>query len=119
MTKALNLSIAKHLVFGIEPAKFHEADSETERHRGVIGPLAGPETERAASDHFGSRSEAASRSKLNGCSHGIAARQSEEAPSKSFRSIHVGNSLELLNIICDGAPQLGRSLKNAVRVQSD
>jgi hypothetical protein len=50
-------TVAIHLIARIEALAFDEADRKAERHRGVVGPLAGIQPERSTARHIGHRSK--------------------------------------------------------------
>ena len=76
------LRVPTHLVLGVEALPFDQAGRQAQRHRRVIGPLAGFEAERPAADHVGQRLKGPARLELDGRADGVAHRQAEETTLK-------------------------------------
>ena len=73
---------------GVESAALDEARRETERHRGVVSPLAGEEVERSAADHVGQGLEGSAGTKLNSCTDGVSSGESEETAPEAIARVH-------------------------------
>ena len=67
--------VALHLIVRVEATGFDQTAGQTQRHAGVVGPLAGFEVERSAADHVGDGWKRATRTEFDGRADGIAARQ--------------------------------------------
>src|SRR5690606_8867761 len=80
-------NVTLHLVARIKPLLLDQAGSQTQRHRGIIRPLPCLKMKRSPAHHVRHRRKAAPRTKLDGCSHRVAARQPHQAPAKTVAQI--------------------------------
>lgn len=69
----------------VQSTTLGKAFGERQRHRRVVGPFSGPESERSAADHVGERSIAVTCRKLKRSADGIAGRQPEYGADRRLR----------------------------------
>jgi len=74
---------------GIEAFFLDEALCKTERHGGVIRPLAGLQVERTPSLHIGHRVERAPGQELDRGTQGVAHSKPEETSLIAFENVHI------------------------------
>src|SRR5690349_423599 len=94
MAVVIPVEVAVHLVDGIESVAMEQAVREAQRHRGVVGPLAGLETERPAADHVGERLESSARLELDRRADGITAGEAEQAAAEAIESRNFSHAPE-------------------------
>ena len=76
--------VSFQLVNRIEAIAGDKAFSQTEGHRGVICPLPGNQTKRAASHHIVDGLEFSGSGEFEGCTERIAHSEAEKTPSIAF-----------------------------------
>jgi hypothetical protein len=79
--------VTLQLVDGVEAPAFDEALGEAQRHRGVVGPGAGGQVERAAADHVRDGFERPRRLELDGRPERVADGEAQQRSAKPI-SIH-------------------------------
>ena len=80
--------VAAQLVLEVELASVEQRLGEAQRHRGVVGPLARLQAERAAADHVVDRLEGARRAELERRADGVAAREAEQRADGAVERVH-------------------------------
>src|ERR1017187_1052812 len=80
--------IACELIHRIETTTLDQALGEAERHRRVIGPLAGLKAERPTSNDVGNRLERSRRAKLQSCAERVASGQSQQTATVAVNGVH-------------------------------
>ena len=80
--------VSFHLIFRIESLAFNQAFGKAEGHGGVVGPLAGFEVERAATDHVGNGFEGSRRFELQRSAHCISHGKAEKTAPGALFSVH-------------------------------
>ena len=91
MSRSLPADVLRQSIDRIECAAFEQTLGQTQRHRGVVRPLAGLEVERAAADHVGDWREGAWLGELQGGTERIAGRQAKQGAAVAIerRDMHL------------------------------
>lgn len=88
MTVTLPAHVARQLVDGIKFATLDETLCQAERHRGVIGPFAWSEVERAATVHVVDGIECSWRAKLERRPQRVARSQAKQSTTVTVEQVH-------------------------------
>ncbi len=87
MISGIGITITTHLIMGIEPLAGEQAVTQTQRHRGVVGPVAFFQTEVTATDHIGQGLKTAAGAKFQRGAQRITDGQAEQGAPAAVLSL--------------------------------
>ena len=105
--------VPAQVVGEVEPAAVDDRLGEAQRHRRVVGPLAGGQAERTAAHHVGDRLERAGGAELDGRPDRIPAGQADQRPSRPVPLVRHHHSATLMGPSMASSSGAGRRVSDA------